>query len=95
MYTIPLSRIRAPHTPQLEARILDHFAQWRDTAAPDGWTGTVDAILNVNRTFGDPGHSMPIETVRDLLAPPDSSPCKIPGITVDTTALPWLITKES
>ena len=94
MYIIPMSKISATPTPELTARILDHFGTWR-ADAPDGWTGTVDTILNCYRSFGDPGHGMPIEIVRDLLTPPDGSPCKIPGVTVDTTAMPWTITKES
>lgn len=72
--------------PDLDKKITAHLQAWLD-AVPDGYTCTVDAMINAGRTFGDPGHGMPLEIVMAHLA------AGVDGLTVDTANAPWLLTK--
>lgn len=90
--------------PGLDKKITAHIEQWRDSV-PIGTTATVFQMLTYDvicvcppgpwqhlKTCKGYAHGMPIEIVMDHLAP-EGGPCLLDGITVDTSVMPWLITK--
>jgi hypothetical protein len=83
--------------PDLDAQIVDHIKQWRDSVEP-GTTVTINKVMNCSSTCGcsadgqstkctGAGHGMPAEIVLGLVFPPDGGPCSIEGVKgiADTT----------
>lgn len=81
---------RARVTPGFESRLRTHIEAWR-LSVPVGTLMTVNKMLNCDASCGcppvgqllackGPRPGVPLEVVRDLLLPPDDTPCTIPGV---------------